>query len=467
LHETCASIILLSMNSGYSDTDDCIAALATVWGESALAVIRTSGAQAIERAAQCFSAPERLLSCPGGSILHGFLIDPETKQPLDEVTAAVYRAPAGYTGQNSVEIFCHGSMPGIGLILSSLRTAGFRDALPGEFTFRAFMNGKMDLTRAEAVREIVSAKSGRAHELALGRLSGTLFAVIDGIKYRLLQLLAAVEVQLDYAEDEIEEPVDIDLEQLRTLKTELRQLADTYAAGRLYAEGARVVLAGRTNSGKSSLFNLFLKEDRSIVSELHGTTRDYIESWITVSGIPIKLFDTAGYRSAEDTIEAEGIRRSQQVAESADLLIYVVDGTVGWGEGEEESLRELDFDGRKLVVWNKSDLEQVPPPAGVLAVSARTGTGFSTLEKELTAAVGGSPGSRETVCMIDSVRQKELLERAVEALSAAEETVCEQVPLDLTAAEIHGALEALGELTGEVTSSDILDAVFSGFCVGK
>ncbi|NQT57401.1 MAG: tRNA uridine-5-carboxymethylaminomethyl(34) synthesis GTPase MnmE [Bacteroidetes bacterium] len=457
------------MKTGYYDTDELITALATPWGESALAVIRTSGQGCIETIATCFSRSGKLAEAESGTLIHDFFIDPETREPLDEVVAAVYCAPSGYTGQDSVEIFCHGSLPGIQRILETLHQAGFRDARPGEFTMRAFMNGKFDLTSAEAVQEIVSAKSKKAQALALGRLSGNLFHEIDTIKHALVTILSMIEVQLDYAEDDIEESIEIPIDQIRDLERKIRQLAATFSIGRLYSEGARIVLAGRTNSGKSSLFNLFLKEDRSIVSDIHGTTRDYIESWVTIQGIPVKLFDTAGYRESKDSIEEEGIRRSAKVAEAADLILYLIDGSLGVTEENKNDLKQLSGEAEIILVWNKSDIAADEPPADSIPVSAVNGAGFGLLEQKICTKLLG-PGvsvSQDSEIMIDSLRQKELLDRAAESLSEAVKTLEDKIPLDVTAPEISDAVDALGELTGEITSADILDRVFSGFCVGK
>jgi tRNA modification GTPase len=457
------------MKTRYYDTDELIAALATPWGESALAVIRTSGQGCIDTIAKCFLRQEKLCKAESGTLFHDFFIDPEAKIPLDEIVAAIYRAPSGYTGQESVEIFCHGSLPGIQRIMETLHAAGFRDARPGEFTMRAFMNGKFDLTSAEAVQEIVSAKSKKAQSLALGRLSGNLFHEIDTIKQSLVTILSMIEVQLDYAEDDIEESIELPVDQMQELGKKIEELAATYSTGKLYSEGARIVLAGRTNSGKSSLFNLFLKEDRSIVSDIHGTTRDYIESWVTIQGIPVKLFDTAGYRESKDSIEEEGIRRSTKVAEAADIILYLIDGSMGITEENKNDLKQFAGDTEIILVWNKSDIALTKPLEGSVPVSAVNGAGFGVLEQQICTKLLGRRASvsQDSEIMIDSLRQKELLDRAAETLFAAVKSLADGMPLDVIAPEIGDAIDALGELTGEITSADILDRVFSGFCVGK
>jgi tRNA modification GTPase len=448
------------MKYDYYDLDEAAVALATPWGESALAVIRAAGVESIEFLSTCFSNPERLRAAKTHTILYGHVIDPLTGESLDEVMLAVYRQPHGYTGQNSVEIFCHGSLAGVQRILEALKKAGFRDARPGEFTLRAFMNGKMDLTQAEAVQEIVSAKSRKAHSLALHRLSGGLSKALADIREQLIDSLAVLEVQLDYAEDEVEVPISVPVDALTDLKERLKSLAGTYSSGRMYAEGVVIALAGPTNAGKSSLFNLFLKEDRSIVSEIHGTTRDYIESWISIDGIPVRLYDTAGFRDSDNSIEAEGIRRSSQLLERADLVLLL--------NGSDDDAIFSDFEDDHIYIWNKSDLRTEPAPNGYLPLSTVTGEGFAEIERQIVSKLKKSSGSTsEQDIMIDSLRQKELVERAADCLGSACTASDDQMPLDIIAGELQEALDAVGELTGEVTSADILDRIFSGFCVGK
>ncbi len=449
-------------------------ALATPWGESALAVVRTSGEGAVDLVAGVFSRPEALRAAENASMVYGYITAGTDKtvqsgqidEVIDEVMAAVFRPPHGYTGEESVEISCHGSLPGIQKILEVLRTQGFRDAAPGEFTMRAFINGKMDLTRAEAVQEIIGAKSRRAQSLALNRLSGALWRRIEELKQGLTSLLAAVEVQLDYPEDEMEAAPEVPIDTLQEISAGVQQLLGTYNTGRLYQEGVRVALSGATNAGKSSLFNLFLREDRSIVSGIHGTTRDYIESWITIQGVPVRLFDTAGLRDPEHPVEAEGIKRSGRVVESASLVVYLVDATTGLGPAEKLDFEARKDDPRYLFVWNKTDLAGTPAPDGWIPVSAEKGIGFEQLEAEIGHRILGGESS-EGDLLIDSHRQRRLLERAETALKQADGAVESGMPLDFVAADLKDALDALGEITGEVTSADILNQIFGDFCVGK
>jgi len=448
------------------DTDTPIVALATAWSESALAVIRTSGKGSIKLFTKVFSNPAVVLSSTGFTIHYGFIIDSENGQKIDEVTVAVYKTPRSYTGEDSIEIFCHGSLPGIESIISVLKKAGFRDAAPGEFTMRSFLNGKMDLSQAEAVAEIVQSKSMQAHSLAFNRLSGAVYERIDYIKGKLVDLMSLLEVQLDYPDDEIGGDTDISLEPVIEAENEISKLIDTYRVGKIFHEGVTVALAGGTNAGKSSLFNLFLREDRSIVSEINGTTRDYIESWITVEGIPVRLIDTAGIRDSEHPVEVEGIRRSEDIIKNASLVLYVVDGNNG--ETEEDKTVFMKYGNSKnyLFIWNKIDTSGLEIPEGYLPVSAVTGVGLPRLEDAISAILTGVHISG-TELMIDSLRQKDLLVRAKESLEVVRVSLTNNISLDAVAMDLKDSLDAIGEITGEVNSVDILNNIFSGFCVGK
>ncbi|MFP4066305.1 MAG: tRNA uridine-5-carboxymethylaminomethyl(34) synthesis GTPase MnmE [Spirochaetaceae bacterium] len=442
---------------------DPIAAAATAHGHAALAVIRTTGDGSIDLVARLFSRSRALSEATGNTTVYGRIIDPDTGDTVDEVVVLVYRAPAGYTGQDSAEIVCHGSPAGVDRILKLLYRSGFRRAEPGEFTLRAFLAGKMDLTEAEAVHEVVSATTARAHALAVHRLSGAVHRRIEEIKTSLVEVLSGVELGLDYPDDEVEVP-PLPVERIDTLRRRIDDLRATYRTGRIYQEGALCALAGPTNAGKSSLFNLLLREERSIVSESHGTTRDYIEAAVSLDGVPVRFVDTAGLRSPAEHIEEEGIRRSRTVVEAAALVLYVVDATVGLAE---EDRRVMESHPRFLGVWNKTDLTEAPAPAGFVPLSARTGEGVETLFEEVKrrvlpfdASVAGEP-------VIESTRQRELLDRASESLGLVLEGVGEGAADDAVALDLRDAVNALGEITGEVTAEDVLETMFSHFCVGK
>ena len=451
------------------NTDDCIAALATGWEESAIAVIRTSGTGCIELAAEVFSNKKGILEAQGGTIVYGFVINPSDGKRVDEVLAAVFRAPKSYTGEDSVEFFCHGGLPAVSTMLSTLKSAGFRDAGPGEFTMRAFINGKLDLTRAEAVHEIVTAKTAHSHRLALNRLSGALEKRMDALKMRIVDMLSSVELLLDYPEDELDGQAasyPVKPQELASVASDIENLSDSFQAGKVFREGVPVALAGRTNAGKSSLFNLLLKEDRAIVSEIHGTTRDYIESWINVKGVPVRLFDTAGLRDSDNPVEAEGIKRSGAVIADAGIVLYLVDSSEGLNDEDREFLDGFVDKSRLIPVWSKSDTAAEAAPPGFVGISAFTADGLSALETAVSEAAVGKKGLEQEV-VIDSLRQRELLVRAAEAVRSAEAAAASAEPLDAVAMELKDAVDAIGEITGEVSSADILNNIFSNFCVGK
>jgi len=478
------------MPSGYLRLDVPIAALATAPVPAALAVVRTSGPGAPELAAKAFSRPEALSRAETHRAVHGFVRDPETGRNADEVVALVFRAPSGYTGQDAVDFVCHGGPAAWEGVLTALEKAGFERALPGEFTFRAFAAGKMDLAAAEAVDELVRARTGEARQEALERLSGGLGREVSDLRDAVLAALTEAEARLDYGEDELADGPDDLLAAVRAARSRAEALAASHAVGRLLAEGARVALAGPTNAGKSRLFNLFLKEERSIVSESHGTTRDYIEADLDLDGIPVALFDTAGLREAPDPVEAEGVRRSRLLAEGADLVVYLVDGTRGAGPGDLDTLGSLPGAVR---VWNKVDLpEALPAPEGWIPLSAATGEGFPALAAELGArlrggALSGNARGTEldrgasgdldeaqrassppisgrplphTAPRLASRRQADCARRAARALAAG-------AHLDAAAVDLREAADALAELTGESVPESVLEMIFSRFCVGK
>ncbi len=448
--------------------DEPIAALATPWGQSALAVVRVSGPGCLGLLSRVCTAP--LAEAPGHSLRRGRLIDgfSNTPEPIDEVLVAVYRPPRSFTGEEAAEIFTHGSPVILRRALDLLFRAGFRQAGPGEFTLRAFLNGKLDLTEAEAVNELVRARTDRARALALRRLSGSIEGEIRGLKHGLVQVLAAVEARLDSPEEELPGEELAWQEELDGLERGLERLAASYRIGRIYQEGVSAVLAGRTNSGKSTLFNRLLREERAIVSEAPGTTRDYIEGMIELEGIPVRLYDTAGYRSSADAVEQEGIRRTEEIVAGAQLVLYLVDSAEGLTELDRRFFQDFSGDGRLIRVWTKTDLGGGECPEGFLPVSAREGLGLAELARAMARRVLAGPGlSGEEAPVVDSLRQKELLDRALEAWRAFRAGLAERRPLDLAAVDLKEALDALGEITGEVTSQDILNAIFSRFCVGK
>jgi tRNA modification GTPase len=474
----------------YGD-DSPIAAFATTPGNSALTLIRCSGKNSLECAAAVFSAPEKLRHAEGNTVLHGWIVTPNVKvDKVDEVLISVFRAPKSYTGEDSLDISCHGGTATGRGVMDALRSAGFRDALPGEFTFRAFMNGKLDLTRCESVMELVSAKTETGRRHAMDRLSGVLENEINTIKKQLVELLSGVEIFLDYSEDEIDAEADeaggnfTGQEAAREILIRLQKLAQSWQRERIYQEGILAVIAGRPNAGKSSLFNLLLKEERSIVTDIPGTTRDWIEAWVSLDGIPIRFADTAGLRcSAEnkdsiDPVEKIGMERSRALLESAELVLYVIDGVEGV-TNEDRAFITMENEQSLLLIWNKMDLTPLSKTGDdgnvIISVSAKTGEGMAELTSAIVKAIEARINSDTepsfpygiAAASLGTIRQKNLVDTAAAALESALALAEQKEPLDLIAPALREAVNSLGEITGEVSTADILEEMFSRFCVGK
>jgi tRNA modification GTPase len=474
------------MSASYGD-EAPIAAFATIPGRSALTLIRCSGKGSIELTAQLFSPSKKMLTAEGNTVIHGWIVAHNEK--IDEVLVSVFRGPKSYTGEDSLDISCHGGAAAGSGVIQALYSSGFRDALPGEFTFRAFMNGKLDLTRSESIMELVSAKTGESRRRAINRLSGVLETEINAIKKTLVTVLSAAEIFLDYSEDEIGGAEDETAGRLprRFLAEEvlvrLQNLASSWQRERIFQEGILIVIAGMPNAGKSSLFNLLLKEERSIVTEIPGTTRDWIEAFISIEGIPVRIADTAGIRESVDPIERLGVERSRDMLEAAELVLYLIDGVKGVTKEDRRLLEELQTnqaDGLNqktlLLLWNKADIVSMPLSISEFAgnipvsISAKTGGGITELGKAITAQIGcmtENSGSGVQQAAIGSLRQKNLIESAIAALTEALWLADREEPLDLIAPLLREAVNALGEITGEVSTAGILEEMFSRFCVGK
>jgi tRNA modification GTPase len=485
----------VSYGDGISYGDEApIVAFATTPGKSALTLIRCSGKGTLELAASVFSNPEKLLNAAGNTVIHGWIVRVNGDQgsasgeKVDEVVISIFRAPKSYTGEDSLDISCHGGIAAGRGVIDALRATGFRDALPGEFTFRSFMNGKLDLTRSESVMELVSAKTDRGRYNAVNRLSGILENEINAIKKNLVEVLSGAEIFLDYSEDEIGVSTEEAAGQLpkRQLAEEtlirLRKLSESWQRERIYQEGILAVIAGRPNAGKSSLFNLLLKEERSIVTEIPGTTRDWIEAWVSIEDIPVRLADTAGLRKSLDPVEKIGVERSRSLLEEADIVLYLIDGATGITDEDQDLIKQLRQDTSTqhkplLVFWNKADIapQQAETPAknnieNYLAISAKTSEGIKELTSAIVVTISeqiGKSDSDNLHATVGSLRQKNLLEAAAAALEEALNLAKQEEPLDLIAPRLREAVNALGEITGEVSTADILEEMFSKFCVGK
>lgn len=459
------------MSNSYTP-EEPIAAIATALAPSALALIRISGKNCIELLSKVFSRPKALTQAEGNTIVYGWIVDsvnPDQKQKIDEVLVSVFRAPKSYTGEEMAEISCHGGISPVTAIFNLLLKNGFRTALPGEFTFRAFINGKTDLTKSEAVKEIIDSKTDASRSLAAGRLSGNLYNEIQSIKEKIISTIASIEVELEYPEDEENFSDSFDSTLLLQAKNSLTELSKSWQSQKLYQDGARIILCGKTNAGKSSLFNALLKEERAIVSDIEGTTRDWIESWVSFDGIPARLFDTAGLRITDDVIEQRGVEMTKDLTQDADIIIYLVDST------KEESKDDIDFinsfNGKIPVikVLNKIDVLQNNSKLNEnsVKISAKTGLGISDLIKTVKGTLVQSTKSDRTQAGLGSERQKQAVDEALDSVNHALEVSKGGFSMDAVVQDLEDALSFLSEITGETTPEDILGNIFANFCVGK
>ncbi len=471
-------------NTGYTP-EEPIAAIATALAPAALGIVRTSGKGCIEKIAALFSRPKALLSAQAHSLVYGWICAPEMpagqsleERRIDEVMLSVYHAPRSFTGEDMVEISCHGGVSVVTAIYNLLLANGFRAAEHGEYTFRAYINGKTDLTKAEAVREIIDAKTDLSRSRAAGRLAGHLYESIDSVKKLIVDTLASIEVEIEYPEDEETISETFNPANLEKARTQLADLASSWKSEKIYQDGARVVLCGRTNAGKSSLFNALLKEDRAIVSDIAGTTRDWIESWINFDGIPARLFDTAGLRETEDVIEAKGVELTKDLTQDADVILYLVDSRLGLTQDDKFFLQKVSKP--LILVWNKCDAtesasseqkkaadEEDKKLASVTCpISAKTGAGIAALCTAVKTLLLAGKESGRTQTGLGSERQKKCVEAALESVTHAL-ALTKDYTLDAVVQDLEDALDALGTVTGDVTPDDVLESIFSHFCVGK
>lgn len=463
-------------NTAYTP-EEPIAAIATALAPSALGIIRMSGKNSIELLSKLFSRPKALLEAAGNTIVYGWIKDGDRK--IDEVLVSVFKAPKSFTGEDMAEISCHGGTAVISTIFNLLLKNGFRQAERGEYTFRAYINGKADLTKAEAIREIIESRTDSSRGRAAGRLAGSLYDEISEIKKLVIDTLAAIEVEIEYPEDEETIADAFNRDGIVEAIARLKSLNDSWKSEKLFQDGARLVLCGKTNAGKSSLFNSMLKEDRAIVSDIEGTTRDWIESWISIDGIPARLFDTAGLRATDDYVEQVGVERTRDLSEDADVILYLQDSTQKLNVEEIQFLTK--FSTPVIFVWNKTDKltdnekpslneeakKLVPSLKSEVFISAKNSAGIeelvSCLKNILTA---GKETTREHAGL-GSARQKIAVEQALECVEHALVAADDNYTLDAVVQDLEDCLDYLGEITGEVTPDDVLGSIFSNFCVGK
>ncbi|GMO59454.1 MAG: tRNA uridine-5-carboxymethylaminomethyl(34) synthesis GTPase MnmE [Termitinemataceae bacterium] len=477
----------LNFKEQYND-GACIAAIATAAGSSALAIVRISGNGCLEALGGVFSRPQALLKAEGNSVVYGWIVDEGKK--IDEVLISKYTSPKSYTGEDAADICCHGGSSAPLAVLKTLLKHGFRGALNGEFSLRSFLNGKIDLTKAESILEIISAKTDHLRSNAIFRLSGALETTINNIKQKILNLLSEIELLLDYSEvDGVGNDQNIMLDDtqinvLQEVKTSLLSLKESYNGEKLYREGVLVVIAGPPNAGKSSLFNLLVKEDRSIVTELAGTTRDWIDASIVIDDIPIRLVDTAGLHDSCDTVEKLGIKRSLDLVAEADAVLYVLDGECGVTKEDLDFFSENKNIASKIIIlWNKCDISKHDiskqtenlPLGDMLCINtcAKNGEGIKEVGIRLTTLlrnlflVSEFVLSESLQTTLGSERQCAIVSDALISINDAIKANNASLPLDIISLSIREAIDHLGRLTGEVSTDDILESMFSKFCVGK
>lgn len=456
------------MSSPNSSTDT-IAAIATPRGTGGLSVIRISGRLALEITERITTYPE---SFEPHRATYTHLRDPDLSEEIDEVVVTYFRSPKSYTGEDVVEISCHGGYYVTQRILRIILDQGARMADPGEFTRRAFLNGRIDLTQAEAVADLIAAQTSSSHKLAYQQIEGELKERIQKIRQRLIDTVSILELELDFAEEEISKtPYPKVREYIEGIKEECRQLVESYSEGKLYKDGILATIVGRPNAGKSSILNALLREERALVSDVPGTTRDTIEEVISHKGVAIRLVDTAGLRQSSEKVESMGISKAEEFISKADVILHVIDVA-----NEEERGSAFNPNGKPVItLYNKIDLISDGHPAGktgnnsTLYTSATEMEGISEIGDTIIGVALGESNGTETgeSVTITNERHKDALLSTIESLDRALESTNRKMSSEFIVVDLRSALDSLGLLSGETTTDDILDNIFSRFCIGK
>jgi tRNA modification GTPase len=452
--------------------EDTIAAISTPPGHGGIGIVRLSGNNAIRIADRVFRSPKKkkLKDTPSHRLLFGHIINPPDKEIIDEVLVSVMKGPDTYTKEDIVEINCHGGAVPLRRILELALKGGARLAEPGEFTQRAFMNGRIDLAQAEAVLDVVNALTVQGQRTAIKQLSGGLSKKVTSIREKLIELTAFVEAYIDFPEEDIE-PLSLKDMKKKALNIQksLRKLIDSAQYGLILREGLKTAIIGRPNVGKSSLLNALLQEDRAIVTEMPGTTRDVIEDYLNIHGLPVKIMDTAGIRTVRDIAEKEGVRRSLRSMKEADLVILVLDGSETLHDTDTELIEKSNA-RNTIIAINKTDLKQKiklknqDKPA--VKISAKKGTGLSKLKDKIEeAALSGHASYSSDI--VTNTRHVDALVRALVSLKSFSAGVSKKTSPEFLSIELREALDAIGEIIGITTPEDILNRIFSSFCIGK
>ena len=456
--------------------NDTIAAIATPHGVGGIGIVRVSGPDAEEICRILFRPATDTDSLKNHHLYHGDIISPETGSSIDEVLLTLMRKPHSYTGEDTLEINCHGGHLILQTVLDEVIKAGARPAEPGEFTKRAYLNSRLDLSQAEAVMDLITARTDRGRAIALSGLKGNLSEKLQLIRSSLIEILTSLESSIDFTEEDISSKPHINISKnVEDVIILINDILSTYKEGKLFRDGLNVVITGKPNVGKSSLLNRLLGERRAIVTSIPGTTRDFIEETINIGGIPVKLTDTAGIRKSAETIEKEGIEFVWEKALAADMVIILIDGNTRFAD---EDFEVIDRNRNKRIVLaiNKSDLphkitnaeiNDIIPDVEPLWISAKYGNGISELKEKIYSEASDSGEHMASDVILTNLRHKNALEKTAELLAAAKDNVSRESSPELAAFDIRDALDHLGDIAGETTSEDVLDRIFSNFCIGK
>lgn len=458
---------------------DTIAAISTPMGEGAIAIVRLSGDEAVKIADRVFHSPngKQLMEEKSHTIHYGHLIDPRSKETVEEVMVSLMKAPKTFTREDVVEINCHGGLVAVNRVLALLLKEGARLAEPGEFTKRAFLNGRIDLSQSEAVMDLIRAKTDRAMNVALGQMEGKLSKLVGELRQALIETLAQVEVNIDYPEYEDVEEMTIPhmIEKCTWVNEEIEKLLKTSAQGKILREGLSTVIIGRPNVGKSSLLNSLVQENKAIVTDIAGTTRDIIEEYVNVRGVPLRLVDTAGIRETEDIVERIGVERSRQVLKEADLILLVLNYAEALTE-EDHRLFEAIEGMDTIIVVNKTDLpaqinlDEVKELAGngsIVTTSLLEEEGVIELEEAISSLFFSGAIEAEDMTYVSNARHIGLLHNAKDIINDALIAAESGVPVDMVQIDVTRAWEVLGEIVGDTVQEGLINQLFSQFCLGK
>ncbi len=457
------------------DTADTIAAITTPLGESGIGAIRISGPDAYAVGDKIFKSKSAvpLKERRDRSIQYGTIVD-ENGTCIDEVLALIMKGPHSYTAEDVLEIQCHGGREALESILQLILRSGARMANPGEFTERAFVNGRIDLAQAEAVMDVIQAKSRAGLTSAVSQLEGRLSKVINKTRKELTELVTRLEVMIDYPEEDLEDIAVPDVSgALQEMQEKLQHMLEESQNGRMIRDGVMAAIAGTPNAGKSSLLNRFLQEERAIVTDVPGTTRDVLEEWITLRGVPVCLVDTAGIRETDDTVEKIGVSRARRYLDRADIILAVIDGSRPLTD-EDKDILQSAADKNVIIVLNKTDLPSVMTSQDLSAygfpicpISASTGDGLEELKDRLLQEVLKGGFTDGPSALLTNTRHIELVRQSAEALERARQSLQDGMPLDCAVIDIRQAWDTLGSITGDTVHDDIVEEIFSRFCLGK